>query len=64
MTPMGRSLLTAALLAVLVLSMPGCGSSPTTGGGKGTAPANTASAHSGKAPATGKDTGAGHHDPG
>ncbi len=63
---MSRWLLTAALLAALVLT--GCGSSPTTGGGsgKGAAPTGAAGPDTGKPPETPRDTGkgAGHHDPG
>jgi hypothetical protein len=60
---MSRWLATAALLAALALT--GCGSSPSTPGGKGTAPTGAAGPSSGKAPDTGKETGkgAGHKDP-
>jgi hypothetical protein len=62
---MSRWLPTAALLAALVLTaVTGCSSSPTTGGSKGTTPTSSAGTHTGKAPDTAKDTGAGHHDPG
>jgi hypothetical protein len=62
---MSRWLPSAALLAALVLAaVTGCGSSPTTGPGKGTAPTTSSGTHPGKAPDTGKGTGAGHHDPG
>jgi hypothetical protein len=61
---MSRWLVTAALLGALTLT--GCGSSPSTPGGKGTPPAGAAGPNTGKAPDTAKDTGkgAGHHDPG
>ena len=61
---MSRWLPTAALLAALALTVTGCGSSPTTGGGKAGSPTGAAPG-TGKASDAGKDTGkGGGHDPG